>query len=89
MRRICLAVTAVLFVVSGMSPTAQRPAPAGAPSKLQLTVDSVMRGPALVGWPPTAVRWSADSRNLFFDWRKPGEKESSTYVVVARGGRTT
>ncbi len=86
MRRICLVATAVFIAVSGISPVAQRPAPAGAPAKLQLTVDSIMRGPELVGWPPTAIRWSADSRSVFFDWRKPGEKESSTYVVGREGG---
>ena len=32
-----------------------------------------MRGPDLVGYPPTALRWSADSQKLYFDWRKPGE----------------
>ena len=45
-----------------------------------------MRGPDLVGWPPTALRWSADSRNLYFDWRKPGEDDASTYVVPRSGG---
>ncbi len=45
-----------------------------------------MRGPDLVGWPPSALRWSADSRHLYFDWRKPGEDEESTYVVVREGG---
>ncbi|MEP6918991.1 MAG: hypothetical protein ABJC89_25340, partial [Acidobacteriota bacterium] len=51
-----------------------------ASSGFELTIDSIMRGPDLVGWPPTALRWSADSQKLYFDWRKPGEKESSTYV---------
>jgi dipeptidyl aminopeptidase/acylaminoacyl peptidase len=50
-----------------------------------LTVDSIMRGPALVGWPPTSLRWSADSTSLYFAWRKPGEKEESTYVVGRDG----
>ena len=56
------------------------------PARFELTVDSIMRGPDLVGWTPTALRWSADSRNLYFDWRKPGEKEASTYVVDRDGG---
>src|ERR1700755_549186 len=55
-------------------------APAAKLDKLQLTVDSIMRGPDLVGYPPTGLRWSADSQKLFFEWRKPGETESSTYV---------
>jgi dipeptidyl aminopeptidase/acylaminoacyl peptidase len=58
----------------------------GTAAKFELTVDSIMRGPALVGWPPSALRWSADSRTLFFDWRKPGEDEASTYAVGRDGG---
>ena len=42
-----------------------------------------MRGPDLVGYPPDSLRWSADSQKLYFDWRKPGEEEASTYVVSA------
>src|SRR5687767_6508528 len=61
-----------------------KPAPASA--RMELTVDSIMRGPDLVGYPPTALRWSADSQKLYFDWRKPGEEESSTYVVGRDGG---
>jgi dipeptidyl aminopeptidase/acylaminoacyl peptidase len=56
------------------------------PSKFELTVDSIMRGPDLVGWPQTSLRWSADSRTLYFEWRKPGEDESSTYAVGRDGG---
>src|SRR5437762_13526594 len=52
-----------------------------ADTTFQLTVDSIMRGPDLVGYPPTNLRWSADSQKLYFEWRKPAEKESSTYVV--------
>ena len=81
---------AVFFVMAATVPSVgQRSAPAAAPNappRLQLTVDSIMRGPDLVGWPPSAVRWSADSQQLYFDWRKPGEKEASTYVVSREGG---
>jgi dipeptidyl aminopeptidase/acylaminoacyl peptidase len=31
------------------------------------------------------VRWSGDSQKLYFDWRKPGEEESATYVVNRDG----
>jgi dipeptidyl aminopeptidase/acylaminoacyl peptidase len=64
---------------------AQRPAGIVGAARLPLTVDSIMRGPALVGWPPTGLRWSADSRHLYFEWRKPGEDEASTYVVGRDG----
>ena len=50
-----------------------------------MTIDSIMRGPDLVGYPPSALRWSGDSQKLFFEWRKPGESESSTYVVNRDG----
>ena len=52
---------------------------------LTLNVDSIMRGPDLVGWPPSALRWSGDSQKLYFDWRKPGKDEPSTYVVARDG----
>jgi len=56
-------------------------------SRFELTVDSIMRGSDLVGYPPTGLRWSADSQRLFFEWRKPGEKEASTFVVGRDGGQ--
>ena len=49
-------------------------------------MDSIMRGPDLVGYPPSALRWSGDSQKLYFEWRKPGEKESATYLVDRSGG---
>src|SRR5687768_15255306 len=90
MRAFRAAGAAVFFVAAIVPALAQRSAPvaaaAAAPARLQLTVDSIMRGPDLVGWPPSAVRWSADSQKLYFEWRKPGEKEASTYVVGRDGG---
>jgi dipeptidyl aminopeptidase/acylaminoacyl peptidase len=87
MRRFCLASTLVL-VASSAAPTliAQKPAPTVASTRFQLTVDSIMRGPDLIGSAPTSIRWSADSRELYFQWRKPGEKDASTYVVGRDGG---
>src|SRR3954468_6535882 len=58
---------------------------AGAPAPFPLTVDSIMRGPQLVGYPPTGLRWSGDSARLFFEWRRPGEDEASTWVVNRDG----
>jgi len=63
--------------------------PAAAAEKFPLTVDSIMRGPDLVGYAPDNLRWSADSQRLYFDWRKPGEEESSTYWVPRDGGTPT
>src|ERR1700753_4091036 len=52
--------------------------------KFELTVDSIMRGPDLVGYSPAGVYWSQDSRRVFFRWKRAGEprlKEMSLYVV--------
>jgi dipeptidyl aminopeptidase/acylaminoacyl peptidase len=68
--------------------SADRPSPAqtAAKSRFPLTVDSIMRGPDLVGSAPSAVRWSGDSRWIYFSWQKPGEERASTYVVAREGG---
>src|SRR4051812_3869856 len=51
-----------------------------------LTVDSIMRGPKLVGYPPTGLRWSGDSARLYFEWRQPGEDEAATWLVARDAG---
>ena len=71
-----------VLVLAVAAPRAQ--APVAAP--FALTVDSIMRGPDLVGYPPDSLRWSADSRTLYFDWRRPGEDEAATYSVGRDGG---
>lgn len=56
--------------------------------KLELTVDSIMRGPRLVGYQPTGVYWSQDSRRVYFRWKQPDEprlKETSLYVIDRDG----
>ena len=47
-----------------------------------------MRGPGLVGYEPTGVRWSPDSQKIYFRWKQANEPrvaEMSTYVVNADG----
>src|SRR5436309_6195312 len=62
-------------------------APPRKPGGFELSVDSIMRGPKLVGYPPTGLRWAGDSSKLFFEWRRPGEEEASTWVVNRDGGQ--
>ena len=70
------------------------PAPAFAqqqssPKKFELTVDSIMRGPDLVGYEPARVYWSQDSQRVYFRWKRAGEarlKEPDLYVVNRDGG---
>lgn len=57
--------------------------------KFPLTIDSIMRGPELVGKAPRGLRWSADGSQLSFQWAKPegkGEPSYRGYVVNRDGG---
>jgi len=54
--------------------------------RLELSVDSIMRGPKLVGYPPSGLRWSGDSQRLWFEWRQRDEDEAATWVVGRDGG---
>ncbi|HEY1493929.1 MAG TPA: prolyl oligopeptidase family serine peptidase [Candidatus Solibacter sp.] len=77
MRTITLPALAVLFVLQA------RPA-----NQFALTVDNIMRGPALVGYEPTGVRWSHDSNRIIFQWKQHTEKEIApmdTYTVNRDG----
>jgi dipeptidyl aminopeptidase/acylaminoacyl peptidase len=73
--RVTCGVAALACVLATAHPTT-------APGKpFELTVDSIMRGPKLVGYPQTGLRWSGDSSRLYFEWRRPGDEEAATYVV--------
>jgi dipeptidyl aminopeptidase/acylaminoacyl peptidase len=65
------------------------PAQAQTPQRpFELTVDSIMRGPDLVGYPPTGVYWSQDGARVYFRWKRAGEprlKEQDLYVVNSDG----
>ncbi len=78
MRRLLLT-TSVLFVALSLS--AQQ-------NRLELTVDTIMRGPGLAGYAPKNVRWSRDGQQVFFDWKQysdPTEENFDTYVVGRDG----
>ncbi len=55
MRRTTFIIALALIVASW--PAASQPASQARPGTM-LTIDSIMRGPKLVGSPPGAVRWS-------------------------------
>ncbi|MGH9614563.1 MAG: hypothetical protein ACRD4P_15945, partial [Bryobacteraceae bacterium] len=61
----------------------------GAPAvRFELSIDEIMRGPGLVGYPPEGVRWSGDSRRIYFRWKRadePEEKPFDTYVIGRDG----
>ncbi len=85
MRRVLILVTVALASMPWLA-AQQRgtSAPATTPAAM-LTVDSIMRGPKLVGNPPTAVRWSKDSSKVYFSWQKASEDRSATYAVNRDG----
>src|SRR5215510_7777612 len=59
------------------------------PKKFELTVDSIMRGPDLVGYEPTRAYKKQDGRRVYFRWKRSGEarlKEPDLYVVNRDGG---
>ncbi len=56
--------------------------------KFELTVDSIMRGPDLVGYAPSGVYWSRDSQRVYFRWKRAGEprlKQPDLYIVNRDG----
>ena len=53
-----------------------------------LTVDSIMRGPELIGYEPAGIRWSYDSHTLYFQWKRYSDKiiaPMDTYAVGRDG----
>src|SRR4051812_17142261 len=87
--RLPASVAAIAIVATTAHLAGAPPAPkaAKAAGGFELTVDSIMRGPKLVGYPPTGLRWSGDSSKLYFEWRKAGEDEAGTWVVARDGGQ--
>src|SRR5215218_3230824 len=82
----CAFVAALLFQQTFARQQARPPAPAA--KAFELTVDSIMRGPDLVGYQPAGVYWAQDSRRVYFRWKRAGEprlKETELYVVNADG----
>jgi dipeptidyl aminopeptidase/acylaminoacyl peptidase len=78
MRTVTLPALIALFVLQA------RPA-----NNFVLTVDNIMRGPALVGYEPSGVRWSPDGSRILFQWKRNTDKEIApmdTYTVNRDGG---
>jgi dipeptidyl aminopeptidase/acylaminoacyl peptidase len=62
-----------------------------APSPTPLTIRYIMRGYENVGHAPSNIRWSPDSRSLYFRWLPPGSdwrEELKPYRVRAEAGAT-
>jgi dipeptidyl aminopeptidase/acylaminoacyl peptidase len=72
--------TLILLTLSGQGRTVKPH-----PKPFELTIDSIMRGPNLIGVEPRGVRWSDDGKTLTFVWKSPTDEESHTYEVNADG----
>ncbi|HEX7242019.1 MAG TPA: prolyl oligopeptidase family serine peptidase [Longimicrobiaceae bacterium] len=79
--------SALLLALAVAAP-AEAQAPAAARPAFDLSVANVMRGEGLVGRSPSEVRWSPDSRWVYFRWRQPESRDTATsvYRVAAAGG---
>ncbi|BCS31532.1 peptidase S9 [Luteitalea sp. TBR-22] len=80
-----LVVSTLLVPLAAQAPAGPTAAGTATKATFPLTVDSIMRGPALVGYPPSGLRWSGDGARLFFEWQDRGEDETATWVVGADG----
>lgn len=69
-----------------MPPPASAKASLPSDAPFRLTVDAIMEGPKLVGYPPSGLRWSGDSQRLYFEWRLRDADEAATFVVPRAGG---
>lgn len=85
-QRRAFAALSVVLLLLPQTNIAQQTSPQ--PKRFELTVDSIMRGAALVGYEPTSVRWSQDGGRVYFRWKaatEPRLKEFDTYVVNRDG----
>src|ERR1041384_2554857 len=60
-----------------------------AQEKFLLTIDNIMRGPELYGYPPQQVRWSGDNQRIYFQWKQasdPFDKPLETWMVPRDSG---
>lgn len=46
-----------------------------------LTIDQIMQGEEFVGYLPTDIEWSDDSKNIYFSWNPDNDTIRSTYEV--------
>jgi dipeptidyl aminopeptidase/acylaminoacyl peptidase len=60
-----------------------------AQGKFLLTIDNIMRGPELYGYPPQQVRWSGDNQRIYFQWKQasdPYDKPLDTWMIPRDSG---
>lgn len=75
------------FALASLTAAAAAPLNAQTARSFDLSVENLMRGPDLYGYAPSMVRFSDDSRWIWFRWRRPGvDTIEASYRVPATGG---
>ena len=59
------------------------------PNLSSLTVDQIMQGESFVGYLPTQIRWSEDSRTIYFSWNPEMDTIRKTYGLDIETGEPT
>jgi dipeptidyl aminopeptidase/acylaminoacyl peptidase len=75
----------ILFALLACSSSAM----AQSSSSFDFSIKNIMRGPELYGRAPSDVRWSADSKWIYFNWAEPGtdwREQARRYRVRAVPG---
>ena len=72
------ALVAPLLALAAASPAAAQ--------TFDLSVRGIMRGESLVGRSPDELRWAEDSRTVFFRWRDPEARDTTTHLYRVRAG---
>src|SRR4051794_26259367 len=81
---ILLTISHSALVVAAQKAASVKPTAPDGVKQFDLTIDNIMRGPALVGYEQTNLRWSADSQRLYFQWKPytdARDKDPDTYTV--------
>src|SRR5579864_7878089 len=79
----------IVLVVSALALLAGQRSHISAQGKFLLTIDNIMRGPELYGYPPQNVRWSGDNQRIYFQWKQasdPIDKPPDTWMIPRDSG---
>ena len=79
----------IVLVVFALALLAGQRSQVSAQGKFLLTIDNIMRGPELYGYPPQDVRWSGDNQRIYFQWKQasdPIDKPPDTWMVPRDSG---
>lgn len=83
-RRVVIA----LMTVAMAAQTFAAGPPQSGSGQLELNIDTIMRGPSLVGYEPRNIRWAPDGQHIYFSWKRASDSATAdfdTYSVNRDG----